>query len=293
MVESEFKVGFVGVGTMGEPMCRNILKAGHSVCLYDIDMAKVEEVSRKQGATACESLKEIAEKANHIIIMVPRSDDVRNVVNGLLPNLRPNTTIIDMSTISPTVSRELAKKVMDKDCIMLDAPVVKSQPAAVEGTLGIYVGGDEAHFKYIKPLLDCMGEEIIYYGPNGTGLIMKLCHNMLVGEIQNGVNEMLLLASEANLDFEKVIKGVKAGGGQNFYLDVKADAIKNRDFTPAFSFRNMHKDMNLVNDYAKELGLDLKVAKRVREIYEKGLDKFAAEDFSATIKVVEKDLKQE
>jgi 3-hydroxyisobutyrate dehydrogenase len=292
MVESEFKVGFIGVGTMGEPMCRNILKAGHLVYVYDKDMAKVEEIAREENATACENSEEVAENANHIIIMVPRSDDVRNVINGLLPHLRPNTTIIDMSTISPTDSRELAKKVMDKDCTMLDAPVVKSQPAAVSGTLGIYVGGDEGHYKHIKPLLECVGEEIIYYGPNGTGLIMKLCHNMLVGEIQNGVNEMLLLAREANLDFNKVIKGVKAGGGQNFYLDAKADAIENRDFTPAFSFRNMHKDMNLVNDYAEELGLNLKVAERIREIYEKGIDQFGSEDFSASIKVIEKELKK-
>ncbi|TXT60139.1 MAG: 2-hydroxy-3-oxopropionate reductase [Promethearchaeota archaeon] len=292
MVESKFKVGFIGLGTMGEPMCRNILKAGHDVWVYDIDTAKIEEIARKQNASRCETLEEIAENANHIIIMVPRSDDVRNVVNGLLPYLRPNTTLIDMSTISPTVSRELAKKVMEKECLMVDAPVVKSQPAAVDGTLGIYVGGDEAHFKHIKPLLETMGEEIIYYGPNGTGLIMKLCHNMLVGEIQNGVNEMLLLAQEANLDFDKIIQGVKAGGGQNFYLDVKADALKNRDFTPAFSFQNMHKDMNLVNNYAKEKGLNLRCAKRVREIYEKGLDELASEDFSASIKVVEKELKK-
>ena len=131
-------------------------------------------------------------------------------------------------------------------------------------------------------------EEIIYYGENGKGLAMKMCHNMLVGIIQNGVNEMILLAKAAGIDYDKIAPGIAAGGGQNFYLDVKAESIKNRDFSPKFSFRNMYKDMNLIIDFAQKLGLKLVGAERVLEIYNKGINGYANEDFSATIKVLEK-----
>ena len=288
-----FKIGFIGLGTMGEPMCVNIIKGGFSVLVYDIDKTQVEKLARK-GGIPCNSIQEIANNCNVIISMVPTSENVKDVVEDLLPHLKSNTIYMDMSTISPKVSKELSEKVKEAGSVMLDVPVVKSQPAAVSGNLGIYVGGDEDIYQKIRPILECMGksEEIMYYGPNGTGLAMKMCHNMVVGEIQNGVNEMLIMAEAAGLKYDDVVRGIAAGGGQCFYLDVKAQSIKNEDFSTKFSFRNMHKDMHLITDFADDLNLNLPGARRVLEIYDNGINEYGSEDFSATIKILKKIVKR-
>lgn len=286
----KFKIGFIGIGTMGEHMCRNIMKKGNwPVWVHDLNKDQVEKLA-SEGATPCDSLEQVTGNCDVIISMVPTNDDVRKVVEGLLPSMKEGTIYIDMSTISPDVSVELARKVKEKKCMMLDIPVVKSQGAAIAGNLGIYVGGDKGSYEKVKPILECMGkpEEIIYYGENGKGLAMKLCHNMLVGIIQNGVNEMLALGKSAGIEYDLIAPGIAAGGGQNFYLDAKAGSIKKGDFTPKFSFKNMHKDMHLVLDYMDKLDLDLPGAKRVAKIYDEGIDEFGSEDFSATVKVVEK-----
>mgnify|MGYP006282330103 FL=1 len=290
---AEFNIGFIGLGTMGEPMCKNVLKGtGETVFVYDINDDQVK-ILAGAGATACSSIKEVAEKSNLIIIMVPNNDNVRDVINELLPNLKKGTIVMDMSTISPSVSREMAEKVKDTGSVMIDAPVVKSKGAAIAGTLGILVGGDKEILAKVRPILEMMGEEVTYMGGNGNGLVLKLVHNMLVGNIQNGVNEAILMGQKAGLDFDAMIKGIKSGGGQNFYMDVKADSIKNRDFEIKFSVKNMHKDVWLHKKLADQLKLDLPGSDRVRDVYDKAVDDFPQEDFSATIKVVEEECKEE
>ncbi len=281
-------VGFIGLGIMGESMSERVIKAGHETFIYDIDKAQVDKVA-KLGGKPCGSVAELAKQATQIIIMVPSSKDVRDVIGQIIPEMRPGTVVIDMSTISPVVSKELASKVKEKGGTMIDAPVVKSKAAAISGDLGILVGGDKVVFEGILPLLQCMGKNIIHMGPNGSGLAMKLCHNMLVGEIQNGVNEMLVLAKAAGLDIDDVIKAISYGGGQNFYLDSKAATIKARDFAPKFPLEHMSKDMTLAIDYARSLGLELDVANYIRGIYKLGMDEsLGKEDFSASIKIIEK-----
>lgn len=287
MTGTTFKVGFIGLGIMGESMAENIIKKGHETWVYDINQAQVEKLAAI-GGNPCESVTDVGEKASCIIIMVPNSEHVRDVIEQLLPILKKGMIIIDMSTISPSVSR-----VKEKGCTMLDAPVVKSKVAAISGELGILVGGDKKVYEKIIPLLQCMGKNIIHMGSNGSGLAMKLCHNMLVGEIQNGVNEMLVLARAAALDINSVVKAISYGGGQNFYLDSKAATIKSEDFSPKFPFEHMFKDMNLLQGLVSELGLDLPGAKHVLEIYEKGMaDGLNRDDFSASIKIVEAITKQ-
>ena len=286
-------VGFIGLGIMGESMSTNIVNAGHEVYVYDINKDQMKKLVGL-GAKAVDSVEEIAKKCKIIIIMVPNSEHVIDVVEKLLPHLQEESIVCDMSTISPTVSKNLAKKVAEKKAIMLDAPVVKSKAAAITGDLGILVGGDEGAFEQIKPILKCMGKNIIRMGPNGSGLAMKLCHNYLVAQIQQGVNEMLTLASEAGLDFESVFKAISYGGGQNFYLDSKGDTIKNRDFSPKFPFEHMEKDIRLTEEFAKDLGLKLPALEIVKKIYDNGIKEgLAREDFSASIKIVEKLAKHE
>ena len=282
------KVGFVGLGIMGESMCENIVKkSGEEVWVFDISNKAVDKLV-KVGAKAASSNKEIAEKCDVIISMVPKSEHVKAVYSEFLEVLSPGKLLIDMSTIDPYTSRELSKQVKEKRCFMIDAPVVKSKPAAIAGELGIYVGGDKQAFERAKGILSCMGKNIIYMGENGTGLVMKICHNMLVSQIQNGVNETVTLAGKSGLKFDDVITAISYGGGQNFYLDGKKNAIKNYDFTTAFSVENMNKDINIAVSLAQELKIDLPGAKNVQKVYSKAMESgYGKEDFSATIKVVE------
>jgi 3-hydroxyisobutyrate dehydrogenase-like beta-hydroxyacid dehydrogenase len=282
-------VGFVGLGIMGQPMCVNVLKGGHKLWVFDVDKNKINDLVKK-GAKPATSIADLATRVNYVIIMVPNSNHVQEVVNQLLPKLKRGTIIIDMSTISPTISKALAKKVADAGSVMIDAPVVKSQPAAVTGELGILVGCDDPQIlEKIKPILLLMGKNIVRMGGNGSGLVMKLCHNSLVAEIQNGVNEMLVMGLKAGLDFDSFIKAIAIGGGQNLYLDSKAETIKKSNFAPKFPFEHMAKDLTLTEEMMKDLGLDLPGLKNCLAIFGQGMQEhLQREDHSASFKIVEK-----
>ena len=282
------KIGFIGLGIMGESMCQRVIEVGkYPTCAYDVDSVKIEKLVNI-GAEKAESIKDVATFASHIIIMVPNDDCVKSVINELLPHLTAGITVIDMSTISPTVSKEMAKKVESAGSKMYDAPVVKSKPAAISGDLGIYVGGDKSGLNEITPILKCMGKNVIYLGENGSGLTMKLCHNSLVAQIQNGVNEMMLLANNAGISAEDFVKSISYGGGQNFYLDGKWKAIAERNFAPAFPFEHMAKDIKLTGELAESLGMKLSGIKNVDEVFMRGIEAgLSREDFSASFKVVE------
>lgn len=286
------KIGFIGLGIMGESMCENILKkSGATVYVYDIAKEKVEKLVG-MGAIGATSIREVGEKCDRIVTMVPKSEHVQAVINELLQVIKTDTMIIEMSTIDPTVSRELAQKVNEKGCYMVDAPVVKSKPAAIVGELGIYVGGNKEIFEAVKPILQCMGKDVIHMGDNGSGLVMKICHNMLVAQIQNGVNEMINLSESSELKFDDVVTAISYGGGQNFYLDSKKTTLKTGDFSPRFSIENMHKDIHLALNLANKVNVNLPGAENVRVVYDKAMElDMNREDFSATIKVVRKSQK--
>jgi 3-hydroxyisobutyrate dehydrogenase len=284
-------IGFVGLGTMGAPMARNLIaKSGQEVHVYDVVKERVEELAA-QGAKGASSLAEVARASQVVFTMVPDGQAVASVLEAMLPELGQGKIVCDMSTIAPEQSRQLAAQAREVGASFLDAPVVKSQPAAVKGELGIYVGGDGEVFARIQPLLACMGNNIIHLGSNGQGLVMKLCHNALVGQIQNGVNETLSLAKQAGIEVADFIQAISYGGGQNFYLDVKGQAIAKEDWTPAFTVRNMHKDMNLASQLARELIGDLPGISLVRDRYQAAMERgYADEDFSATLKLLQRDL---
>ena len=281
------RIGFIGLGLMGEPMSSNIIKKlENEVLVFDIDSEKVKKMETL-GATGATSIKEIGEKADVVISMVPKSEHVQSVYQQLLEVARANQIFIDMSTIDPKVSINLAKQIKEKGAVMLDAPVVKSVPAAEDGVLGIYVGGEEEVYNSVKFILECMGNNIIHLGDNGSGLVMKLCHNTLVSQIQNGVNEMITLSQRNGIPTEDFIKAVSYGGGQNFYLDGKGKAIMDNNFTTAFSVENMHKDVHLTGNLLDELGLNLPGVRIVQGIYDEAINRgYGKEDFCATIKVV-------
>ncbi len=280
------KIGFIGLGLMGESMSENIIKKHNdTVYVYDIAKDKVEEMVGK-GAVACDSCKEVGQLSDIIISMVPKSEHSVAVYNELLQVVNSNKICIDMSTIEPNVSIEIAKKVKATGGEFLDAPVVKSKAAAIKGMLGIYVGGNVETYKKVLPILLYMGENAKHMGENGKGLVMKICHNMLVAQIQNGVNETIKLAEKNGIDILEYAEAISLGGGQNFYLDSKKEAIKNKDFTTAFSVENMHKDVNICKKMAKDESFHMSGCDVVCDVYEKAMEQgFGKEDFSATIKV--------
>jgi len=281
------KIGFIGLGIMGESMCENIIKKhDDKVYVFDFVADKVKLLESK-GAIACASSKEVAENADIIISMVPKSEHSRSVYNEIIPVLNNTKTCIDMSTIDPSVSVEISKDVKATGAQFVDAPVVKSKPAAIAGKLGIYVGGDEEAYEKVKPILLYMGENVIRMGDNGKGLVMKICHNALVSQIQNGVNETSTLAAANGIDILTFAQAISYGGGQNFYLDSKKEVINKNDFTTAFSIENEHKDIGICMKLAQECGVKMPGEENAKRVYDEAMAQgFGKEDFSATIKVV-------
>ncbi len=281
-------LGFIGLGIMGEALCSRLIAAGYTLMAYDIDPEK-SAAAAARGSMEAGSIAEIARSCRTIFLMVPASEHVKCVIRELLPALAEDSFIIDMSTISPEVSIRLADEVRRRGSFMIDAPVVKSRAAAEAGELGILVGGDSPCYERALPFLRHLGKEIIRMGPNGSGLAMKLCHNMLVAEIQQGVNEMLLLAEKCGLEFDDVVRAVRAGGGQNLFLDSKAEFLRKRDFTPRFPFEHMQKDLGLARELAESKGLALEGARSAQAVFERGMKEgYARKDYAAAIEVAER-----
>ena len=281
------KIGFIGLGIMGESMSLNIVKKhDDKVYVFDFVQAKVDQLAA-DGAVPCTSSEEVAKNADVIISMVPKSEHSMSVYKSILGVLDSTKICIDMSTIDPNVSVEISKMVKATGAQFADAPVVKSKPAAIAGKLGIYVGCDEELYAKIEPILAYMGENIIRMGENGAGLVMKICHNTLVAEIQNGVNENLLLAGKYGIDVDTFAKAISYGGGQNFYLDSKAAVIRDENYTTAFSVENMAKDLGICQTMSKEMNFPMPGMENAKRVYDKTIDMgFAKEDFCATIKAV-------
>ena len=283
-------IGFIGLGIMGESMCENIVKKhdGKVFC-SDINKAQVAKLA-ELGGVGCESNIEVAKNADVIITMVPKSEHVRAVYSEIMPYIGAGKICIDMSTIDPSVSVEVAKEVKAKGAQFADAPVVKSKPAAISGTLGVLVGCDECLFSEIEPILKYMGCNVIRMGENGKGLVMKICHNTLVAQIQNGVNETIALAQKMGISIEDYATAISYGGGQNFYLDGQWKNLAAENWTTAFSLENEHKDLGICQRLSKEVGFAMPGMENAKSVYDKGIAAgIGKEDWRATYKIVRGD----
>ncbi len=273
------RIAFIGLGIMGMPMANNVAKE-YPLLGYDV-------IKKDTPFPFASSYKECADFADVIISMVPKNEHMLSLFSELKPHFRKGQIWIDMSTISPSTNQKVAKELEGTGVEILDCPVVKSQPAAVKGELGIYVGGKKEIYENIKPVLSCMGKNIIYMGGHGAGLQMKILHNGLVGEIQNGVNEILGLAKALGLNQEEVVTALGYGGAQCFYLDTKAKNIISNTYPTAFSVENMNKDVHFAREMANDAGKECPALTRVVSIYEEAMKEgLAKEDFSASYKIV-------
>ncbi len=282
-------IGFIGLGIMGESMCENIVKKHDGkVFVSDLNRSQVEKLAAV-GAVPCADNEEVAKNSDVIITMVPKSEHSRAVYTEILPFLSDGKLCIDMSTIDPDVSVEISKFVKKTGADFVDAPVVKSKPAAISGTLGIYVGGSDSSYEKALPILFYMGNNVIHMGENGKGLVMKICHNTLVAQIQNGVNETLALARKEGISVDDFATAISYGGGQNFYLDGQAQNIKSENWTTAFSLENMHKDLGICQRLSKSAGFPMPGMENAKAVYDEGMNEgIGKEDFRATYKIVEK-----
>ncbi len=281
------KIGFIGLGIMGEPMCHNIIrKHDDSVFIFDINKERMDKVMA-YGGIPCQSSLDVVEKSDLIITMVPRSEHAVKVYAEVKDAINARKIFVDMSTIDPEVSGKIHDMIAERGGHFLDAPVVKSKDAAIMGNVGIYVGGDRTVYDEIKPILQYMGRSIIYMGEHGHGIVMKICHNMLVAQIQNGVHEILALAMNEGIDIDRFSAALSYGGGQNAYLDTKLMALKNKDYTTQFSVANMAKDLEIGENMAMQQGMQLKGTKAPREIYKKAMkDGIGDLDFSSVFELV-------
>jgi 3-hydroxyisobutyrate dehydrogenase len=265
------KIGFIGMGIMGKPMSLNLLKAGFDVTVYNRTESKTDEpISR--GAKKAQTPAEAAADSTVIITIVSDTPDVESVIlgeNGVIESIRPDSVVIDMSTISPKATREITARLKEKGAYMLDAPVSGGEQGAIDGTLSIMTGGDTAVFERCLPVLQAMGKNVIHVGSNGMGQTVKLVNQILVTGTLNSIVEALIFASKSGVDLEKTIDAVKGGAAGSWQLINLAPRIIERDFRPGFMIDLLVKDLNLVMGSAGEMGIDLPVTSRVKEMYEK------------------------
>lgn len=284
------KIGFIGLGIMGESMCENIVKK-HNDTVYcnDHKQSQIDKLV-SFGCVGCATNEEVAEKADIIITMIPTSKHVKDAYTSLLPYLKKGKICIDMSTIEPDVSIEVANMVKKTGAQFADCPVVRSKADAIKGTLGVLVGCEKELFETIEPILAYMGCTIIYMGENGKGLAAKICHNTLVAQISNGVNETLLLAQKLGISIDNFAAAVAAGGAQNSYMAVQKDKLKNEDWSTAFSMQNMDKDINICAKIAEKEGFDMPGMKAAKAVLDEGVARgWGKEDFRQTYRIVRGD----
>ncbi len=250
-------------------MSLNLLKAGFEVTVYNRTASRAEQ-SVSRGARQAASPAEVAAETTVIITIVSDTPDVESVIlgkNGVIEGIKPDSVVIDMSTISPDATRKIAARLKEKGAHMLDAPVSGGEQGAIDGTLSIMVGGDTAIFERCLPVLQAMGKNIIHVGQNGMGQTVKLVNQILVAGTLNSVVEALVFAQKSGVDLDKAIDAVKGGAASSWQLVNLAPRIVERDFEPGFMIDLMHKDLNIVLRTAEEMKITLPVTSLVKEMY--------------------------
>jgi 2-hydroxy-3-oxopropionate reductase len=264
------KIGFIGLGVMGKPMAKNLLKAGHQLVVYDIVKEKVDDLV-KAGAEPAENCRDAASRGDIIILMLPDSPEVEAVMLGeesVLEGARPGSIIIDMSSISPLVDIAIEKKATEKNLKMLDAPVSGGEPGAVAGTLAIMVGGDASTFEEIKDILQVMGKSVVRVGEIGAGQFTKLANQILVAVHLQAMSEALVFAKKAGLDVQKVYDAVRGGLAGSNVLDAKVPLVLKRNYKPGFRIKLHIKDLKNALIAGRELGIPLPATALAQAFFE-------------------------
>jgi len=285
------RIGFVGLGIMGKPMARNLLKAGYALTVYSRRRETIEALIA-EGAQGAYSPREVGERSTVVITMVTDTPDVQQVVlgsAGILSGLPSGGTIIDMSTISPTATREIAVATQTKGIHFLDAPVSGGEGGAIAGTLSIMVGGEASTFNTCLPILQAMGKNIIHVGPSGSGQLVKLCNQIAVAVTNLAMSEALIFAAKAGVNLEHMHQAISGGAAGSWQLSNLAPRVFQRDFAPGFMVKLQQKDLRLVLQEADRLRLALPATSLVHNLFN-ALESMGAgnEGTQALVKVLER-----
>jgi 2-hydroxy-3-oxopropionate reductase len=263
------RIGFIGLGIMGKPMARNLMKAGFSLTVFNRSKESVKELEA-EGAKAARSVQEVGEQSDIVITMLPDSPDVESVVlgpGGLFESARRDSLFIDMSTISPAVSQKIAAEGESRGLHALDAPVSGGDKGAIAGTLSIMVGGRAEDFKRAMPLFEGMGKTITHCGPSGAGQVVKACNQVVVALVIEAVSEALVLGTKAGVQPETILKVLSGGLGQTKLMDMRGPTMIQHNFEPGFKARLHRKDLGIILRTAHELGVVLPVTALIDQMF--------------------------
>lgn len=285
------KIGFIGLGIMGKPMARNLMKKGHTLVVSGHNKAVAAEF-QKDGASVFETPREIAANSDIVITMLPNSPQVEEVVlgkDGVIEGAKKGSCVIDMSSIAPLSSRKIAAELEKVGVDMLDAPVSGGEPKAIDGTISVMVGGKQDVFDKYKDVIGCMAASVVRTGDIGAGNATKLANQIIVAINIAAVSEALTLAAKVGVEPELVYKAIRGGLAGSTVLDAKAPMMMDRNFKPGFRI-NLHiKDLKNVLDTSHEVGVTLPLTASVMEIMQAlKADGHEAEDHSSIVRYYEK-----
>src|SRR6266511_1610921 len=261
-------VGFIGLGIMGAPLAGHLIKGGHKVFLYSIP--SIPQALVDAGGIACESSRQVAQKADIIITMVPDTPHVETALfaeNGVASGLGKGKIVVDMSSISPIATKTFAQKINALGCEYLDAPVSGGEVGAKAASLTIMVGGSEATFAKVKPLFELMGKNITLVGGNGDGQTTKVANQIIVALTIEAVGEALLFAAKAGADAGRVRQALMGGFASSRILEVHGERLVKRSFDPGFRIELHQKDLNLALNSARKIGVSLPNTATCQELF--------------------------
>ena len=285
------KIGFIGLGIMGKPMAKNLIKAGYELVVADLVQSAVDELVAL-GAESAENGKEVASKCNVVITMLPNSPHVKTVAlgeGGIIEGAKPGSVLIDMSSIAPLASREICGELSQKGIDMLDAPVSGGEPKAIDGTLSVMVGGKKEVFDKYYDVMKTMAASVVYVGDIGAGNTAKLCNQVVVALNIAAVSEAFMLAKKAGVDPELVYQAIRGGLAGSTVMDAKVPMMLDRNFNPGFKIDLHIKDLNNVIETSHGVGAPLPLTAQVMEIMQAiKLDGCGIEDHSSIVKYYEK-----
>jgi len=283
-------IGWIGLGTMGEPMASRLLNAGFSLTVWNRTASKMEPLVVR-GARAATSPQDLAHAVEVTITTVSTPADVEAVClgeHGVVPGLSAGKILIDMSTVDPSTSRKIAQAVEAKGAAFLDAPVSGSRQAAREGTLIFLVGGARATYERCLPLFNVLGKQTVYAGAVGMGMAMKLVINVILAHMMAALSEAAVLATRLGLNVEDLLEVVATGGLKSPWYQTKAKKVLARDFSVNFALKHMHKDIQLALALAHEAGVPLHVTDAVEWLFQQAAQRGKSElDYSSVITIVE------
>lgn len=283
-------IGFVGLGIMGAPMAANLLDAGYDVIGHNRSRESVERLVEAGGEGAT-SAADASSRADVLITCLPDSDVVTAVMraaDGVMAGIEPGATVIDMSTISPTVTEELAAELAEQDVDMLDAPISGGEEGAIDGTLSIMVGGDAAVLEEVRPILAVLGETITHCGGNGAGQVTKACNQIVVANTMAAVSEALLFAQKAGADLERVVAAISGGAAGCWTLDNRAPQMIRGSFEPGFFASYQYKDLRIATRAGQEYGVPLPTTASTHELYKAAVETgHGRDDNSGVLQVLE------